>query len=420
MTKIRNFEDVNKVLHDFVPPSNHVAYNLKNMRALMDALGNPQDTYKTVHVAGTSGKTSTSYYIASLLKAAGKKVGLTVSPHLDEVNERVQINLTPLPEAEFCEELTEFLSILNKLSIKPSYFELLIAFAYWEFARQKVDYAVVEVGLGGLLDGTNIITNPQKVCVITDIGYDHVQKLGRTLPEITAQKAGIIQAQNAVIMHEQNEAVMQAVAKTVQAKHAQLIMVDKNEHLAFVSMPYFQRRNWQLAFAVYQYIASRDGLNNLDEAAIHASMRTIIPGRMEVVQLGASTLIMDGAHNEQKMRAFVASFGRAYPGKKAAILLSLKEDKEYQSVLPLLLPICSQLIITTFDIVQDLPVKSIKPSILAEAAQDLGFKNVQAVEDPIEAFHMLQETAEELQIVTGSFYLLSCIRPELNRVIVDL
>src|SRR5712691_3519862 len=159
MHGMRNFAEARVALHAYVSsrPSERT-YTLERMMQLMAYLGHPQDTLKIMHVAGTSGKSATAYYAAALLMAAGKRVGLTVSPHAVEVNDRVQINLTPLPEQTFCQELSVFLGLVTKSGITPTYFELLIAFAYWEFVCQRVDYAVVEVGLGCMVDATNVIT----------------------------------------------------------------------------------------------------------------------------------------------------------------------------------------------------------------------------------------------------------------------
>src|SRR5665213_2882839 len=128
----KTFAEANKILSGFIPTEDTGVYNTDRIKMFMDYLGNPQDKLRVIHVAGTSGKTSTSYYAAALLQAAGKKVGLTVSPHVDEVNERVQINLVPLAEDIFCHELSEFLNIVESSHIAPSYFELLVAFAFWE------------------------------------------------------------------------------------------------------------------------------------------------------------------------------------------------------------------------------------------------------------------------------------------------
>ena len=171
---IRTIEEAEAALLPYVPLVAQLTGKATTLERaiipLMALAGNPQDRLKTVHIAGTSGKTSTSYYIAALLGAAGKTVGLTVSPHVDSITERIQINGQPLPDAEFCQELETFLDIVKQAPQPPSYFELLYAFALWVFGRRHVDYAVIETGMGGLYDATNVATRADKVCVITDIG----------------------------------------------------------------------------------------------------------------------------------------------------------------------------------------------------------------------------------------------------------
>lgn len=262
---ITDLQQAYKILKSYVPAKSPDGYSLDTMLAMMSALGNPQNNYKVVHVAGTSGKTSTAYYIADMLRRAGAKVGLTVSPHVTEVNERVQINGLSLAEAKFCSELDIFLKIINKLSINPSYYELLVAFAFWEFDRQNVDYAVVEVGLGGLLDGTNVIDRADKLCVITDIGLDHVRLLGNTLPEITTQKAGIIQPNNCVVCYRQGPEVYDVIQRVCKQKQAILKLADEPILDSVSTMQLFQQRNWNLAKTVFDIVADRDGLVSLNE-----------------------------------------------------------------------------------------------------------------------------------------------------------
>ena len=195
---IRNLSEANAALLPYVSQTPRMTgddLKLERVMKLMDVLGNPQDKLPVIHIAGTSGKTSTGYYMAALLKAGGKKAGLTISPHIDSVNERVQIGGSPLPEAEFCSELGNFLEIIRGAGQSPSYFELLYAFALWVFVRRGVDYAVVETGLGGLLDATNVTGRADKVCIITDIGFDHEYVLGSGLAQIAAQKIGIVHDQ---------------------------------------------------------------------------------------------------------------------------------------------------------------------------------------------------------------------------------
>lgn len=408
---IKDFAEANKVLSGYVPPSREFRgkYNLDNMRALMAELGNPQDKFKVVHVAGTSGKTSTCYYIASMLQAGGAKVGLTVSPYVDEVNERVQINLQPLPEKHFCRALTEFLNIVNKLTIKPTYFELLVAFAYWEFARQQVDYAVVEVGLGGLLDGTNVISRNDKVCVITDIGLDHTNILGKTIPEIAFQKAGIIHTGNIVIMHQQSGEVMKVVEQKTKEEKAQLKLIGQNKHIAHNDLPWFQRRNWQLANEVYSFLQQRDNLKKLGEKELHQSMRTHIPARMEVVKKGDKTIIMDGAHNPQKLHALVRSLQLKFPTQKMTIVFGVLDEKELKDSLNELKLVAGTLIATSFPAEQDMPRASANPNKVAKVAEELGIK-AQVEAEPERALRQALSQSDFV-LIAGSFFLLNHIRP---------
>jgi dihydrofolate synthase / folylpolyglutamate synthase len=142
---IENLNQAERILAGYIPLVKKITgkdITLERMKPLMQALGNPQNNLKIIHIAGTSGKTSTAYYLANLLKIAGKKVGLTVSPHLDSITERVQIDLEPLGETEFCQAFGEFIDIIKPVEPEPTYFELLMAFAYWYFAKTGVDYVL--------------------------------------------------------------------------------------------------------------------------------------------------------------------------------------------------------------------------------------------------------------------------------------
>ena len=184
MSKIRTIKDAEKALFPYIPLVAQLTgkdTTLERVKPLASLAGHPENQLKVIHIAGTSGKTSTAYYMAALLRAAGKNVGLTVSPHIDSITERVQINGRPLPDEQFCSELEQFLKIVKTAPQAPSFFELLYVFSLWVFARAKVDYAVVETGMGGLFDATNIVTRPDKICIITDIGLDHTHILGDTV-----------------------------------------------------------------------------------------------------------------------------------------------------------------------------------------------------------------------------------------------
>ena len=414
---LKTFDDIDQALKKFMPNARkyrEAVVSLENMKTLMESLGNPQDKVRVIHVAGTSGKTSTTYFIAAFLKAAGLKVGLTVSPHIDHVSERVQINLEPLSVAKFARKFSSFLDLVEKSGVKPTYFEILIAFAYWTFADEKVDYAVIEVGLGGLLDATNVIHTKDKVCVITDIGLDHTEILGQTLPEIASQKAGIIQPYNTVFSYQQGKDVMEVIEEVSRQQNAELHEVAlPSEDMLPVELPLYQQRNWYLAEQVYEFVAKRDGLSELSLSKQKEVVRTYIPARMEILRRRGKILVIDGAHNAQKIRALVMSLQRLFPGQKIAILFSQVQSKKQRirSSLAELADIASFMIVTSFETEADERKISVRPQKLADFSLEQGFLDVAVVDDPKKAYKVLLDRPEPILLITGSFYLLNHIRP---------
>ncbi len=417
MRVIENFHQASEALNGFIhPPTTKRRYNLARMRALMAYLGNPQNKLRIIHVAGTSGKTSTAYYIAALLQAAGYTAGLTVSPHIDEVNERAQINLVGLPEPEYCRELSHFLELIDSSHTDPSYFEVLVAFAYWLFHARHVEYAVVEVGLGGLLDGTNVIDRSDKLCVITDIGLDHTEILGHTLGEIAFQKAGIIGMNNATFMHRQGTMVMEVIQQVCEKNKAPLYIIEQtgeSTNKLFQSLPLFQQRNLTLAIEATNYLLQRDASTSLTASHIRTAAHTLIPARMETVIFRGKTLILDGSHNEQKIQALVRSMQARFPTEKIALLVSFGTTK-YPDVgrsLKWLRNLSSTLILTRFDNEGgDHYHSSIDPYELEKIAKRLKFKTVIVESSPGTALSILYKRPETIGLITGSFYLLNDIR----------
>ncbi len=416
---IRSIQEAHRALQPYVPLVAQLTgkdTTLDRIVPLMEMLGNPQNDLKIIHIAGTSGKTSTAYYMAALLQAAERKVGLTVSPHIDSVTERVQVNGSPISDADFCEQLGIFLDIVEKLAEQPSYFELLYAFAIWVFANQKVDYAVIETGLGGLYDATNVAARADKVCIITDIGFDHIKILGNTLEAITTQKIGIVHQHNPVFMYQQAPEIMKVVEKWTDDYQAPLIAITQEgeatlEEQSLMPMPDYQKRNWLLARHTYRYISGRDGLPDLLAESLEATQLLQVPARMDVKQVGQKTLIMDGAHNLQKMTAFIDSFKHQYPNVKPAVLVAFKEGKEYELVVPLLAELASRIIVTTVQTSQDLPTRSVDPDVLCKAFVDFSEHLVaEAITDNHEAYRSLLSSESKTLVITGSFYLLAQIR----------
>lgn len=415
MLNINSFAEAKKALYEYIPHgAGMTKYNLDNMTKLMDYLGNPQDNLKIIHIAGTSGKTSTSYYVASLLRQSGYSVGLTVSPHIDEINERAQIDLSSLPEKEYCAELSQFLNIVKVSNLSPSYFELLIAFTYWLFVKRGMEYAVAEVGLGGLMDGTNVVNRTDKVCVITDIGLDHTKILGDTITKIAHQKAGIIRRQNTVFMYPQDEDVMSVIKKRCSEHDAELHLVkpDQQNYDDLTSLPLFQKRNLHLAVQAVNYILRRDHGKTLTTGEIQRAADVYIPGRMEMVSYNNRTIILDGSHNEQKISALVESMRQKYPTDSIALLVSFGENKQtsVMNCLKLLRTISPSIILTAFNLGQDEVRVAIKPDALAILAEEVGFIDIITEPEPHKALELLAEKTADIGLVTGSFYLLNHIR----------
>ena len=377
---------------------------VQRMWHLLALVDNPETKLKVVHIAGTSGKTSTAYYVASLLQQSGKKVGLTISPHIRSITERLQINGSPVSDTEFCELLNKFAEIVGN-DIDATYFEILIVFVLWAFVECGVDYAVLETGLGGLHDATNVCQRTDKVCVITDIGYDHQNVLGNTLHEIAGQKIGIVHPENEVFAYEQPNEIQNVFTEHVAEIGAHLIIVEPIN--LDIPLPKYQIRNWNLAYHAYKYIESRDRLPQLTQDAVVKTYINV-PGRMHELDCQGIKFVLDGAHNVQKMTAFVDSFQAKYPGQKVTAILSIKEDKDYEQVIEVLSVILKKTLCVNFELRQDMPIKSVEPQKVNDTCLSLGI-NSEVVDTIENAVQKIVDNNESLAVVTGSLYILGSV-----------
>jgi dihydrofolate synthase/folylpolyglutamate synthase len=277
-----------------------------------------------------------------------------------------------------------------------------------------MDYAIVEVGLGGLLDGTNVVNRADKVCVITDIGIDHTNILGDTISKIAYQKAGIIKQENAVFMCQQDESVMTVIEKRCSETNSNLNIVNSvfQDYNGQLSLPLFQQRNLNLAICIVDYVLNRDQNKKLTSNEIICASTVYIPGRMEIISYNNKTVILDGSHNEQKIGALVESMRQQYPASSIALLVSFGENKQTSvlSCLKLLRTISPTIILTAFDIGQDEIRISIKPTELAILAKKVGFTNIIIEPEPCVALELLLKNTANIGLVTGSFYLLNHVR----------
>ncbi len=418
--ELGNFSQIETFLSQFVPVKPG-AYKLERMEKLMTLLDSPQEKVSIIHIAGTSGKTSTAYYCAALLVQSGAKVGLTVSPHIFEVNERVQINGEPLQELIFCKLFKEFIEINGLKELNPTYFELLVAFAFWCFVKEGCTHAVVEVGLGGLLDGTNVINNPQKVAVITDIGLDHTNVLGETIEEIAVQKAGIIKPHNQVFTYYQDEVIQDVILASCRSNHALLQRIDQPEievkYSYLPNLPLYQRRNWLLATQVVDFVVFRDGLKVLNDADLLFSQSIVIPARLEKIEIDGQYIIADGAHNPQKLQAMCTSLKSMHPNSSITCLVAFAGTKEptVRQSLKVLREISNDIVVTEFSISEDYAHTSLPCQKVAGIAREVGFEKVHSNSDLIQALGSLKNAKSDIKLVTGSFYLIAALKPYLGR-----
>lgn len=391
------------------------AYTTEHIERFMDFVHNPQNKPRSIHIAGTSGKTSTAYYTASLLQQKGYKVGLLTSPHIESLNERVQIGLQPLDEKVFCSELALFMELADKSGVQLTYAEILYGFAFWEFARQHVDYIVVEVGMGGLLDATNCITREDKVCIITDIGLDHTNVLGGSVTDIAQHKAGIIQLHNKVFCYAQQQEIMEVIQDQCHKVHADLTTLTDYGHTADISfLPKFQRRNFRLAYETVQTVLGYSGQPAFTAQQLTKAAKQYIPGRMEIHKYHNQTLVLDAAHNPQKVKMLRESITEYAPGQTVAALIALSASggRQPADILAELAPFVSHVIVT--GLAAGGYPKSYGPQVIAEACQAVGIQSVEVMTNQEQACKALLQRPEPILLVTGSLYLIAQIKPLLS------
>lgn len=331
---------------------------LKNIGVLLNLLDNPQKDLKIIHVAGTNGKGSVCSYIAGILMTAGYRTGLFTSPYLEKFTERIQVDFKNIPD----DKLTEYVMILKaKINIMidegynhPTFFELNTAIAFMYFKESGCDAVVLETGLGGRYDSTNIIRNPV-VCVISTIGYDHMTILGNTLGKIAYEKAGIIKEKRPVVLYGDNtkEAmdVIKRVAKEIEAEiiiadfgnirykttknHGYSFDFEQYKNLEIKMMGKHQVKNACLALKTIE-ILNKNGFN-ISEKDIEKGLRsTVWPGRIEIVSKNPM-IICDATHNPQGAEVLKTTLDEQFPDKEIVYVMGVMKDKDYEKMAEIIL-----------------------------------------------------------------------------------
>jgi dihydrofolate synthase/folylpolyglutamate synthase len=371
---------------------------------IMELLGKPQNRHPAIHMAGTSGKGTVCYLIDALLRAHSKKTGMTQSPHVYDIRERIQVNGQLISERLFTEQLDRVLTALGEGGVQASYFETLIAMAFNTFAHKSLDYVVIETGFGGRLDATNVMEEEGKICILGQIGFDHTQQLGETLAKIASEKAGIVQQNSIVVALRQSAEVNQVFEDRCRAMNAKLTWVEQAED--------YQKTNDRLALAACEAAALRDNWRLDPEICTSVLQQVFIPGRFEKRHFKDHLLILDGAHNPQKLSAFANRLERENKSP-VTLILTLGKHKDIKKCLAILKPVVSRIILTEyFTKQQDIPVRPQSAEALAQACEELGIA-CQIFISPRDALYAAAKYPEPIA-ATGSFYLIGEIDREMQ------
>ena len=407
-----NYNEAVAYLYNARPPFHQVgaaAYKpgLENTLRLMAHVGNPHEKLRAIHVAGTNGKGSTSHLIAAALQASGLKVGLYTSPHLMDLRERIRINGRPIPEAEvvgFIEQNRDFLD-----QTQPSFFETMTALAFAYFVHEHVDVAVVEVGLGGRLDSTNVIT--PMLSVITNIGLDHTEFLGNTLSKIAKEKAGIIKPGVPVVIGESHPQTMNVFLERAHACGSEIYFADQCEYLRRTRLKVapecelkgiYQEHNLQTAFVALRALGNteyRVQSTDIREGFAHVCAMTGLRGRWEILSEKPLT-ICDTGHNSHGIQ-YVARQLKELTNPQVWIVFGMVNDKDTDVVMRLLPKEDKYHYIFT--------TPNTQRARSAQEMLDLWGKDGIAIEDPKEAIRYAQQHADkdDAIFIGGSNYLVS-------------
>ena len=414
---------------------------LERMRRLCSLLGMPQNRFASIHVVGTNGKTSVARMTAALLEAHGVSAGAYVSPHIRSWRERILIGGEPISEAAFTsalERVEQGAQVADRSAGDEgpvTQFELLTAAAFVAFAEARLDYAVVEAGLGGRLDATNVI--PSKLSVLTSVGLDHTEWLGETLEEIAAEKLAVLRDQTTLITGRMPHEVEPIVEREVERRHAKrpsrwrVQVAPEPSGLDPRSLPGYQRENSRLAWVATKAALGRPDDDAIPEALEHALVGLTIPGRAELLP-GDPPTVLDAAHNPDGARALAELLPDLVPPREVrrglrkrsepreiVCCLAVLEEKDAAGIVEALAPAVSHFVCA------EIPPAAIegsgRPSGRSHPAMELaslcGEAGVvaEAIADPLEAWRRTQKLARErdgVALAAGSHYLLSSIWTE--------
>jgi dihydrofolate synthase/folylpolyglutamate synthase len=383
-------------------------FGLDRMHRMMTVLGSPERSFDSIHVVGTNGKSSTTRMIAAILERHGLRSGCYLSPHLLSYSERVQIGEHDVETHAFAAAIARAAwaaERVNRTLAEDDHvtqFELLTAAAFWELGRCDAQIVVVEAGLGGRYDATNVIDS--KVAALTNVGLEHTRWLGPTLTDIATEKLAVLGERSVLAVGSQLQPEVLGLARRVAAeRNAELLIADAApEDLQLGARGSFQRENFALARLAADSYLQRSGLNLSEQAVQDAALSTLVAGRMQV--LGDDPLtVLDGAHNPAAITALVESLPELLGGRPLALVLGVLEDKDAASMLQTLLPLCERAWFTAPP-----SQRALSPATLQSLAGQLGFERSTCESQPAKALAAARNWARECGaavLATGSVYL---------------
>ena len=387
---------------------------LVRVTELCALLDNPQDQLRFIHVAGTNGKGSTCAMLSRILCAQGYRTGLFVSPYVDRFNERIQFNNEPIADDELAEIITDLKPVVESMENAPTEFEVITAAAFLYYVRKKCDYVVLEVGLGGELDSTNIIKTPL-LSIITAIDYDHMHILGNTIQEIAHAKAGIIKDNGTVLFYGQHPDALPVIEEACKKHHASLHVVDRStlkegtydlhgqtfdyktyRDLKLGLLGKYQMRNAATVIDAVELLREK-GVEISDEALRTGLRETVWPARFELLR-EEPPFFVDGGHNPHGVRGTVETYQRLFPDCKAKIIMGMMRDKDVSQSIGLLLPIAQEFYTVTPNNDRAMPAEELAKLIRSFGATATSFSSVA---DAIET----AARGEEPSLAVGSLYM---------------
>jgi dihydrofolate synthase/folylpolyglutamate synthase len=380
-------------------------FGLDRMRRLMTVLGSPQERFRSIHVVGTNGKSSTARMTSAILERHGIRTGTYLSPHLVSFTERIRIAERDIEPERFAAAVTRAARAAEKVNrtLDPddrvTQFEALTAAAYSEVAEANVEVAVIEAGLGGRYDATNVI--PSEVQVLTNVGLEHTRWLGPTIRDIAGEKLAVVRSGSTLVIGSDLDPEALILARETPATR---VVVAEETGIVPAARGSFQRRNFALARAAAEAL-----IGELDDDAVRAAAAsTLVPGRFELVGQDPETVI-DGAHNPAGLRALAESLPEWLDGRELVAVVSILDDKDAAAMLQALIPHASHIVFTT-----NANPRALSPATLQSLARQLGYDAVSAERDPRAALAAARELSGPAGAVlaTGSIYLIAdLLRP---------